>query len=206
MVRLIDRADADRPHGAPVGSRRARAGGCRRSAPTPWARSGSRCRGDSAPLPRPRAPQTDARVPVYCRFCFRREVVGPGGPQALSGKALEAALDYDIAATPAIWEVILTGGDPFMLRAASPRWDAAPRRPSATSEVLRWRAFRWSIRTSATSWSRSVGSFNRKKVRFLRARQPRPRADRRSGGRVRPTCRRRHPHAEPDRAAEGRQR
>ncbi len=55
--------------------------------------------------------------PVYCRFCFRREVVGPGGPQALSGAALDAALAY-IAATPAIWEVILTGGDPFML---SPR-------------------------------------------------------------------------------------
>jgi lysine 2,3-aminomutase len=55
--------------------------------------------------------------PVYCRFCFRREVVGPGGPQALSGKALDAALGY-IASTPAIWEVILTGGDPFML---SPR-------------------------------------------------------------------------------------
>jgi lysine 2,3-aminomutase len=55
--------------------------------------------------------------PVYCRFCFRREVVGPGGPQALAGRALDAALGY-IAATPAIWEVILTGGDPFML---SPR-------------------------------------------------------------------------------------
>jgi lysine 2,3-aminomutase len=55
--------------------------------------------------------------PVYCRFCFRREVVGPGGPQALTGKALQTALGY-IAATPAIWEVILTGGDPFML---SPR-------------------------------------------------------------------------------------
>jgi lysine 2,3-aminomutase len=55
--------------------------------------------------------------PVYCRFCFRREVVGPGGPQALSGQALDAALGY-IAAAPGIWEVILTGGDPFML---SPR-------------------------------------------------------------------------------------
>jgi lysine 2,3-aminomutase len=55
--------------------------------------------------------------PVYCRFCFRREVVGPGGPQALSGPALDAALAY-IAGKPAIWEVILTGGDPFML---SPR-------------------------------------------------------------------------------------
>ncbi len=75
--------------------------------------------------------------PVYCRFCFRREVVGPGGPQALSGKALDAALAY-IAATPAIWEVILTGGDPFML---SPRRVAeVTRRLSAIAhvKVLRW--------------------------------------------------------------------
>jgi lysine 2,3-aminomutase len=51
--------------------------------------------------------------PVYCRFCFRREIVGPGG-EALSAAELAAALDY-IRADPAIWEVIVTGGDPFML-------------------------------------------------------------------------------------------
>jgi lysine 2,3-aminomutase len=51
--------------------------------------------------------------PVYCRFCFRREKVGPGG-EALSAAELEAALDY-IRAHPEIWEVILTGGDPLML-------------------------------------------------------------------------------------------
>jgi lysine 2,3-aminomutase len=51
--------------------------------------------------------------PVYCRFCFRREQVGPGG-DALDEAELEAALAY-IAARPAIWEVIVTGGDPFML-------------------------------------------------------------------------------------------
>jgi lysine 2,3-aminomutase len=54
--------------------------------------------------------------PVYCRFCFRREMVGPGG-DGLTGAALDAALAY-IAARPAIFEVILTGGDPFIL---SPR-------------------------------------------------------------------------------------
>jgi lysine 2,3-aminomutase len=31
---------------------------------------------------------------VYCRFCFRREMVGPGRRRALSGAALAAALDY----------------------------------------------------------------------------------------------------------------
>jgi lysine 2,3-aminomutase len=53
---------------------------------------------------------------VYCRFCFRREMVGPGRG-ALAPKALAAALAY-IRATPQIWEVILTGGDPLIL---SPR-------------------------------------------------------------------------------------
>ena len=51
--------------------------------------------------------------PVYCRFCFRREKVGPGG-EALSADELAAALAY-IRERPAIWEVILTGGDPLML-------------------------------------------------------------------------------------------
>ena len=51
--------------------------------------------------------------PVYCRFCFRREKVGPGG-EALSAAELSAALAY-IRDHPEIWEVILTGGDPLML-------------------------------------------------------------------------------------------
>ncbi|MCX7932079.1 MAG: lysine-2,3-aminomutase-like protein [Rhodovarius sp.] len=54
--------------------------------------------------------------PVYCRFCFRRERVGPGGG-LLSEAELAAALDW-FAATPAVREAILTGGDPLML---SPR-------------------------------------------------------------------------------------
>ncbi len=55
--------------------------------------------------------------PVYCRFCFRREVVGPQGAGNLDADEQVKALDY-IAANPQIWEVILTGGDPLML---SPR-------------------------------------------------------------------------------------
>jgi lysine 2,3-aminomutase len=58
---------------------------------------------------------------VYCRFCFRREMIGPGKPSALSAKVLSAALGY-IAAHPDIWEVILSGGDPLVL---SPRRLAA---------------------------------------------------------------------------------
>lgn len=53
---------------------------------------------------------------VYCRFCFRREMVGPDKPNALSPEALAEALAY-IRAHPEIWEVILTGGDPLVLSA-----------------------------------------------------------------------------------------
>lgn len=54
--------------------------------------------------------------PVYCRFCFRRESVGPDGG-LLTEAELDAAYAY-IRARPEIREVILTGGDPLML---SPR-------------------------------------------------------------------------------------
>ena len=54
--------------------------------------------------------------PVYCRFCFRRAHVGPGGGM-LGEPALAAALDW-IGAQEELREVILTGGDPLML---SPR-------------------------------------------------------------------------------------
>jgi lysine 2,3-aminomutase len=54
--------------------------------------------------------------PVYCRFCFRREHVGPDGG-LLSEAELEAAYNW-LRARPAIREIILTGGDPLML---SPR-------------------------------------------------------------------------------------
>jgi lysine 2,3-aminomutase len=78
--------------------------------------------------------------PVYCRFCFRRDMVGPDGDGALVGEDLDAALAY-IAADPAIWEVILTGGDPFML---SPRRiEALMARLNAIAHV---RVVRWHTR------------------------------------------------------------
>ena len=55
--------------------------------------------------------------PVYCRFCFRREMVGPQGLGTLTSAELDAAIAY-IAEHSEIWEVILTGGDPLVL---SPR-------------------------------------------------------------------------------------
>jgi lysine 2,3-aminomutase len=55
--------------------------------------------------------------PVYCRFCFRREMVGPKGDGMLSPEALARAYVY-IRTHDEIWEVIITGGDPLVL---SPR-------------------------------------------------------------------------------------
>lgn len=55
--------------------------------------------------------------PVYCRFCFRREMVGPGAGKTLTEAELETAFNY-IDSRSEIWEVIFTGGDPFAL---SPR-------------------------------------------------------------------------------------
>jgi lysine 2,3-aminomutase len=61
---------------------------------------------------------TPTRIcPVYCRFCFRREVVGPQRGALLSAQQLANALDY-IREHEDIWEVILSGGDPLIL---SPR-------------------------------------------------------------------------------------
>lgn len=57
---------------------------------------------------------------VYCRFCFRRETVGPEAAH-LSPKALAAAIAY-VAGHPEVWEVIVSGGDPLV---ASPRRLAA---------------------------------------------------------------------------------
>jgi lysine 2,3-aminomutase len=53
---------------------------------------------------------------VYCRFCFRRAMVGPGRRRALSRAALDTALEY-VRAHSEIWEVILTGGDPLVMSA-----------------------------------------------------------------------------------------
>ena len=89
--------------------------------------------------------------PVYCRFCFRREMVGPGGAQALSGKTLDRALGY-IREQSGISEVILTGGDPFML---SPRRIAeVTQRLSGIPHV---RVLRWHTRVPVVDPARVTG-------------------------------------------------
>lgn len=51
---------------------------------------------------------------VYCRYCFRREAIGPG-QGALSQAEIDTALAY-ILADSGIWEVIFSGGDPLILK------------------------------------------------------------------------------------------
>jgi lysine 2,3-aminomutase len=63
--------------------------------------------------------------PVYCRFCFRREQIGARG-KVLSRQALDRAYAY-IRERPEVWEVIVTGGDPFLL---------SPRRVAAIVDAL----------------------------------------------------------------------
>ena len=75
--------------------------------------------------------------PVYCRFCFRREMVGPDKDGNLTPAELETALAY-VRTHPEIREVILTGGDPFMLSAR--RAEALTRALEAIAhvKVIRW--------------------------------------------------------------------
>ena len=82
---------------------------------------------------------------VYCRFCFRREMVGPEHGEALSPAELDAALAY-IAGDSSIWEVILSGGDPLVL---------SPRRIRAATEALaaipHVKVLRWHTRVPAVA-------------------------------------------------------
>jgi len=75
--------------------------------------------------------------PVYCRFCFRREMVGPHGDGTLTGEELDEALAY-IAAHEEIWEVILTGGDPFLLSARRAREISERLAAIPHVKIIRW--------------------------------------------------------------------
>ena|SRR3990167_10164596 len=52
--------------------------------------------------------------PVYCRFCFRKEKIGRS-KTTLSQHETNAAINY-ISNHHEIWEVIITGGDPLILK------------------------------------------------------------------------------------------
>lgn len=91
--------------------------------------------------------------PVYCRFCFRREMVGPDKDGNLTPAELETALAY-IRSRPEIHEVILTGGDPFMLSA---------RRAAALTQALEAiphvKVIRWHTRMPVAAPERITDDF-----------------------------------------------
>lgn len=88
--------------------------------------------------------KVSSTCPVYCRFCFRREMVGPEKGDAPGKAELDAALAY-IASHPEVFEVILTGGDPMMLSAA--RTGEITRRLEAIDHV---KLIRWHTRVPVT--------------------------------------------------------
>jgi len=89
-----------------------------------------------------------AVCPVYCRFCFRREMIGPGKESALAKEDFEAAIGY-IAARAEIREVILTGGDPFIL---SPRRVAEV--TARLADIAHVALIRWHTRVPVTDPAR----------------------------------------------------
>ena len=142
---------------------------------------------------------------VYCRFCFRREMIGPGA-DPLTARQLDAAFGY-IAAHPDIWEVILTGGDPLVL---SPR-----RLKQAVVAACRDRARQGDPRAHPRAGRRPGADHAGTRARAegarqgnlcRAARQPRPRTHRRRAFRLRAADRRRHSDAQPVGAARRRQR
>ena len=95
-----------------------------------------------------------AACAVYCRFCFRRERIGPGSP-SLTQAEFAAALDY-VKTRPQIWEVILTGGDPLTL---------SPRRVALTTESIaaidHVRTLRWHTRLPVAAPERITAALAR---------------------------------------------
>ena len=75
--------------------------------------------------------------PVYCRFCFRREMVGPAGDGNLTGAELDTIGAY-LAGQPGVREVIFTGGDPLMLSPRRIRALGERLAPLAHIRLVRW--------------------------------------------------------------------
>ncbi len=91
--------------------------------------------------------------PVYCRFCFRREMIGPASGKSLSPEDFARAVAY-FGATPAIREVILTGGDPFIL---SPRRVADA--TAALARISHVEILRWHTRVPVVDPARVTAEF-----------------------------------------------
>jgi lysine 2,3-aminomutase len=75
--------------------------------------------------------------PVYCRFCFRREMVGPGKGDMMSETELDRAFAY-LAEHSEIRELIITGGDPLILSTRRLGDLAARLEHVASVKLVRW--------------------------------------------------------------------
>lgn len=91
--------------------------------------------------------------PVYCRFCFRREMVGPDREPSLTPAELDTAIAY-IAAHSEISEVILTGGDPFVL---TPR--RATDLTARLADIAHVKVMRWHTRVPVVDPERVTADF-----------------------------------------------
>lgn len=75
--------------------------------------------------------------PVYCRYCTRSRLVGsPGGEYRFVTAQWERAIEY-IAATPAIRDVLISGGDPLTLSDDKLEWLLSRLRAIPHVEFLR---------------------------------------------------------------------
>jgi lysine 2,3-aminomutase len=72
---------------------------------------------------------------LYCRFCLRKRMVGDA-EWSMQRRELEAALAW-IRETPAIRDVLLTGGDPLVFSDARLEWLLAELRAIPHVEILR---------------------------------------------------------------------
>ena len=92
--------------------------------------------------------------PVYCRFCFRRDMIGPEhGNGILDDRTVDRALAY-IGERREVNEVILTGGDPFIL---SPR--RINRLTKAIGSIDHVTKIRWHTRVPVVEPSRITAEF-----------------------------------------------
>ena len=165
-------------------------------------------RGHRPPLSRPRAAEADARLRGLLPLLLPARDGRPRGPAPAAAAGLDAAPGLHRARGRRSGRSIVTGGDPFMPVAAPPARHGRERwRRSSTS--------RSSASTPACRWSSPSGSRDELVARAagagkavyvaLHANHPRELtpAARAACGTAR---RRRHPAAEPDRAAARRQR
>ena len=129
----------------------------RKSAPIPSAtRRMRRCPGIVHRHPDRVLFKAVARCPVYCRFCFRREIIGPGKANALSPADFDAALAYIAGPSRN------PGSDPHRRRSLySYRRAAREEITSALAAIAHVKIVRWHTRVPMVDPERVTRRFHR---------------------------------------------